>query len=459
MKLTTLVSGGTAMALAATISLVSVPLAHADQTTPGSYNTVNPHRLLDTRSGLGAPMAAVAAHATLTFTATDASEGFVGAVALNITAVSPTAPGSLTVFAAGNTRPYASNLNFQADQNVPNMVITAVSAGLNAGKVSIYNGSAGTVQLLADIHGYFTGGRNTGVPGTFVALPSSKRVLDTRKGIGAAKARVAPRSGLTLRVAGIDGVPADASAVVANVTAAQGDNRGYVTAYEGAPRPLASNLNYEMKQDRANLALVPVASNGTISLFNGATFGSVDLVVDITGYFVGGDPAADGAFIPSTPYRVFDSRNPGGAPAGALTTSKIRIFPANDPTFAFFKAVVVNVTAVQPEAAGYLTTYNGVGPLPSVSSANFVPKHDVAGAVILPVNRDGTISIYNGSYGNVDLVVDVTGFFFAQPAPQAAGVARAAAIPAGQRITAALAAMKKFSATPHPTPVSISHTK
>lgn len=459
MKLKTLISGGTAMALAATISLVSVPLAHADQTTPGSYNTVQSHRLLDTRRGFGAPMAAVAAHATLTFTATDASEGVVGAVALNVTAVSPTAPGSLTVFAAGTTRPYASNLNFQVAQNVPNLVVTPVGQGrANAGKVSIYNGSAGTVHLLADIHGYFAGGANTGVTGTFVPLPSH-RFLDTRKGTGARKARVAPRSGLTLRVAGTTGIPADASAVVANVTAVQGDHRGYVTAYEGEPRPLASNLNYEMKQDRANLALVQVATNGTISLFNGATFGSVDLVVDVTGYFVGGGiPAVDGAFIPSTPFRVFDSRYPGGAPAGALTTSKIQIFPPNDPTFAFFKAVVVNVTAVQPESPGYLTTYDGVGPLPSVSSSNFVPKHDVAGAVILPVATDGTISIYNGSYGNVDLVVDVSGFFYA-PGSHPAGVTRAAAVPAKQRIDAALGAMKKFSATPHSTPFSTTHTK
>lgn len=459
MKLKTLVSGVTALAVAATISLVSVPLAHADQTTPGSYNTVQSHRLLDTRRGFGAPMAAVAAHATLTFTATDASEGVVGAVALNVTAVSPTAPGSLTVFATGTTRPYASNLNFQAGQNVPNLVVTPVGqGGLNAGKVSIYNGSAGTVHLLADIHGYFAGGANTGEPGTFVPLPSH-RFLDTRKGIGAPKARVAARSGLTLRVAGTSGIPADASAVVANVTAVQGNNRGYVTAYEGEPRPLASNLNYEMKQDRANLALVTVATDGTISLFNGGTFSTVDLVVDVTGYFVGGTPAADGAFIPSTAFRVFDSRNPGGAPAGALTTSKIQIFPPNDPTFAFFKAVVVNVTAVQPESAGYLTTYDGVGPLPSVSSSNFVPKHDVAGAVILPVATDGTISIYNGSYGNVDLVVDVSGFFYALPGSQPAGVTRAAAVPAKQRIDAALGAMKKFSATPHSTPFSTTHTK
>nr|MDQ2839165.1 hypothetical protein [Actinomycetota bacterium] len=105
MKLKTLISGGTAMALAATISLVSVPLAHADQTTPGSYNTVQSHRLLDTRRGFGAPMAALAAHATLTFAATDNTEGHPVALALNVTAVSPTAAGSLTVFAAGTPRP------------------------------------------------------------------------------------------------------------------------------------------------------------------------------------------------------------------------------------------------------------------------------------------------------------------------------------------------------------------
>lgn len=449
MKIRTLLSGGTAVAVVAAISVVSVPLAHADQTTPGSFNTVPSHRILDTRSGLGAAQMPVAAGATLTFNATAGIGADVAAVVLNVTAVNPKAAGYLTAYAAGTAQPLASNLNFQIGQNVPNLVVTPVGAG---GNVSVYNGSPGTVEVLADIHGYFLGGLNTGEPGTLVPMPSH-RFLDTRRGLGAPKARVAPRSVIKLAIAGLGGIPADASAVAANVTAVLGAGKGFITAFEGDPTPVASTVNYEKNENRANLSLISVnAADGTVSLYNGSPT-TVDLVVDVTGYFVGGAPSADGSFVPSTPFRIFDTRETGGRPAGALTTSKVRVFPAGDPTFAFFKAVVVNVTAVDPQAPGFLTTWDGNGPLPSVSSSNFQPKHDVAGAVVLPVNSDGTISIYNGSYGNVDLVVDVTGFFFALP--DSSGPAKAAPISASKRIADALAAMKKFSETPASTPVSI----
>lgn len=146
-----------------------------------------------------------------------------------------------------------------------------------------------------------------------------------------------------------------------------------------------------------------------MTIYNGSAQ-PIDVVGDVDGYFTAGTPAVDGSFVASTPFRVFDSRAQGGDPAGALTTSTITIIPPGTPTF-LFKAVQVNVVAANPQAAGFLTTWDGTAPQPSVSSSNFVRGANVAGSVIVPVNPDGTISIYNGSFGNVDLVVDVTGFF------------------------------------------------
>ena len=47
-----------------------------------------------------------------------------------------------------------SNLNFQAGQNIPNLVVVPVGAD---GKIQLFNGSTGTVQLLADVTGYILG--------------------------------------------------------------------------------------------------------------------------------------------------------------------------------------------------------------------------------------------------------------------------------------------------------------
>ena len=78
-----------------------------------------------------------------------AQEGFDVIVvrSLNVTAVDPTAAGFLTVWAAGEAQPYVSNVNFQARQVVPNLVVSQVGAG---GQVSIFN-SSGTTDVVVDV--------------------------------------------------------------------------------------------------------------------------------------------------------------------------------------------------------------------------------------------------------------------------------------------------------------------
>jgi len=77
-------------------------------------------------------------------------------------------------------------------------------------------------------------------------------------------------------------------------------------------------------------------------------------------------------------------------------------------------AVSVNVTAVQPGAAGYLTLYAGDAPAPpAVSTVNFSPGQTRASNAVVAVATDGTgtIRVRNVSGGLVDLVLDVSGYF------------------------------------------------
>lgn len=74
------------------------------------------------------------------------------AVLLNVTAVAPTAGTFVTVFPTDVERPLAANLNAQAGQVVPNMVLARLGAD---GAAAIYN-NGGTVDLVADVMGYFT---------------------------------------------------------------------------------------------------------------------------------------------------------------------------------------------------------------------------------------------------------------------------------------------------------------
>ncbi|MFD0571935.1 PKD domain-containing protein [Kitasatospora gansuensis] len=110
------------------------------------FTPVVPRRLVDTREGTGP----VGANAFLKV-ASGAPAGATGAV-LNVTAVTPSSGGYLTVWADGAARPGTSNLNFLPGQVVPNHVTTPLSA---AGAFDVYN-PAGRTDVVADLFGYFT---------------------------------------------------------------------------------------------------------------------------------------------------------------------------------------------------------------------------------------------------------------------------------------------------------------
>jgi hypothetical protein len=74
------------------------------------------------------------------------------ALVLNVTVINPKSGGYITAYPSTAPRPTASNLDFSAGQTVPNMVM--VSAG--NGTVDLFNASAGTTDLIADLFGYFS---------------------------------------------------------------------------------------------------------------------------------------------------------------------------------------------------------------------------------------------------------------------------------------------------------------
>ena len=260
-------------------------------TATGAFGSVAPYRVLDTRIGNGAGTGSVAAHDAVSVQVEGVghvpSSG-VSAVAVNVTVTGATANGVATVFADGESRPLASNLNFVKGITVPNLVIAPVGAD---GKIVIYNGSAtGSVQFVADVSGYFLAGTPT-VVGAFGSV-SPYRVLDTRTGNGAT-GPVADGHSIAVQVTGRGGVPASGvSAVAVNVTVTGPTKSGVVTVYaDGATRPLASNLNFSAGQTVPNLVMAPVGSDGKIDIYNNSS-GTSQFVADVAGYYLS-DAAGD----------------------------------------------------------------------------------------------------------------------------------------------------------------------
>lgn len=148
---------GAAIAVALGGGVVMVARA-AESPSPTSFVPVVPCRLMDTRDpGVGprtVPLGAAETYSAVVW----GTNGYCTiptaavAVSLNVTAVNGTAKSFLTVFPTDKERPTASSLNWLAGAGpTPNAVTVALSAD---GRVSFFN-NAGTVNVIADIVGYY----------------------------------------------------------------------------------------------------------------------------------------------------------------------------------------------------------------------------------------------------------------------------------------------------------------
>jgi hypothetical protein len=199
------------------------------------------------------------------------------------------------------------------------------------------------------------------------------------------------------------------SAVVLNVTATQAETPGYVTIYpDGIAQPTVSSLNVSPGADVPNLVIAPVGAGGVIDLVNGSNGGTTHLIADVYGYFTAGTPASSGALATVSPSRILDTRS--GAPVAPGARVRLKVAGAGGLPVSGVSAVVLNVTATQPQAAGYVTAYPDGPPAPTSSNLNFLPGGDVPDLVILPVWTNGYVDLLNGSSGSTHLIADVIGY-------------------------------------------------
>ena len=374
------------------------------------FHPLPPARLLDTRSGVGAPVAKVASGGVLNLQV--AGRGGVpatgaSAVVLNITVTEPVSGGFITAWPTGEALPVASNLNFGPGQTVPNLVEVKLGAG---GQVSLYDGG-GATHLVADVAGWY--GPTGETAGSRYHPLSPVRLLDTRSGLGGLLAKVLPSSALDLQVTGRGGVPTTGvSAVVLNVTVTGPLAGGFLTAWPtGDLLPLASNLNFSAGQTVPNLVIVKLGAGGQVSLFNAG--GAADMVADVAGWF-GADGEATGArYHPVSPARLLDTRAAIGAPQAAVVAGgslALQVTGRGGVPASGVTAVVLNVTVVDPQAGGYLTVWPTGDLLPLASNLNFGPGQTVPNLVVAKLGAGGKVSLYNGG-GSANLVADVAGWY------------------------------------------------
>ncbi|MBB4946971.1 hypothetical protein F4556_002506 [Kitasatospora gansuensis] len=312
------------------------------------------------------------------------------AAVLNITAVGATGSGFLTAGAGDSPQPATSNLNYKGPGAVSNLTTVRVNT---AGWFRIWNAAGGTpVHVVVDLVGYYDehSGRR-------YAAIDPLRVLDTRSTPGGP-----PAAGCATKVPVPHGwVPSDATHLALNVTATAPRGPGYLTVDTGLR---TSNLNFTTGQTIANQVIAPIGADGMVTICNSTP---VHVVADLVGYY---GRYAGSLLYPQDPTRLYDTRTAGNGPIAAGGT--LSLGPAAP---AGATAALLNVTAVQPTATGYLTVWGHTYQRPGTSTLNFTPGAVVPNHVQTPVDSARTVFVYN-SGGSTHVVVDSFGYFAPTPA-------------------------------------------
>jgi hypothetical protein len=274
--------------------------------------------------------------------------------------------------------------------------------------------------------------------GAFVPLAAPQRIADSRIPNGDTaderEERFGPIPGGSTRaipVAGRVGLPTTVKSVVLTVAVITPGNGGYLTVYPcGAPRPLASSMNFSKGVTLANTVIAKLgsggANDGKVCVFaNTAT----NVLVDVSGSL---STAAYSAL--PAPQRIVDSRIPNGDTAdeqqerfGPIPGGSTRAVPVAGRVGlpGDVENVVLTVAVIAPPSSGYLTIFPCGSPRPLASSLNFTKGVTLANTVITKLGTsgasDGKVCIFANTATNV--AVDVSGSitsaaYAALPAPQ-----------------------------------------
>ena len=357
------------------------------------FNPITPVRLIDTRDGTGTNPVRLLGGCTLVVQTGLA--GVATAASVNLTAINPTVAGYLSVYPCGVTRPTASVV-----QTLPNRVIAGSTVVRLAADGTFCVFSNVDLDLVVDMFGSYST-----TSGVRFEPTNPLRLYDSRT------TKAPPAAGTVIRVPVVRAgrAPSGATAAALTLHAIGATGNGYLTVYPcNADRPLVSSLNTAAGTSITNHVQVALNGAGEVCVY---LHTSMHVVLDLSGWF---GAAATTNYYAITPLRVLDSRPDANIGlAGAFRAGANRALPLAGvgglPAAGTMRAVLAEVTAVAPSAAGYLTVHPCLAPVPSVSMVRYIAGANAATTVIGADDVSGRWCVVSST--TLHVVIDVSGYF------------------------------------------------
>jgi hypothetical protein len=336
------------------------------------------------------------------------------AAVLTITTINRSSdPNWLSAYPGGSAWTINSNMNMSHGGHVVSNLVT-VKLGVN-GTVDITTNRA--ADIIVDVAGAYVPTSTARRSGRLVQI-TPVRVIDTRP----APNRInysgrKPAAGRTVTVPLRGYVPANAVAVVGNLTVLDATRAGHATLYPtGKQRPVASNVNPSPGEVRAVGFMCELgATRSGAPAINFYTRWGMHFLIDVAGYITGDSHprSADGLFVPIAPRRIVDTRDERFSLwPGWTRTARLPFGPAK---LANTSAVAMNLTVAKTKGPGYFTMHGAQLRRSAVSNLNaFGVGQAVANHVIVAATTKG-ISCYARTGGEV--IFDLVGRFTGSPAP------------------------------------------
>lgn len=262
------------------VDAVGYTVSSADQGAGGGLRTVTAGTRIFDSAASGGPLAAGTSREFTLPAAGGIATSRIRAVVTQIRTGGASQAGTVHLDGAGEAASAVPAARYEAGADTVTLAVVRPGAGA---RVVVGNTGPATVRVTVDVVGVVAGpASGDSRPAAELTALRPSRVYDSRSA-GAGGALPASTAREVAVAGGQSPVPADATAVLVDLSGTAGSASSAVTAWAaGTTRPNRTDLALARGGSGTNLALVPLGTGGAVSVWGSGDLRS--LAVDVVGY-------------------------------------------------------------------------------------------------------------------------------------------------------------------------------